>query len=163
MCAGGDCAVAPSERVPLLRGSEASGKRCQFLVAVVEHLKRPGFCLLSPEVLSGDVYLLCGSLLAFLSAQLAVLYVIHLLHPVNPGREFSRTETCLSVCMVLLKGNFAYVGGYSSLCHFTDAYGAKVHRSVKTGFCYGPEANLGSSVKEKCFVSSDLLPFFSFS
>lgn len=96
MCAGGDCAVAPSETVPLLRGSEASGERCQFLVAVVVHLKSLGFCLLTPEVLSGAVYLLCGNLLAFLSSQLAVLCVIHLLHPVNPGREFSRTNLSVS-------------------------------------------------------------------
>lgn len=75
-------------------GAVLVSRGCQFVV----HLKSPGFCLLSPDVLSGGVYLLCGNLLAFLSAQLEVLCVIHLLHPVNPGREFSRTETCLYGC-----------------------------------------------------------------
>lgn len=96
MSAGRNCAVALSESL-FAKGSKASGERCQFLVAVV-HLKSPGVCLLSLEVLSGDVYLLCGKLLAFLSAQLEVLCVVHLLHPINPGREFSRTETCLYGC-----------------------------------------------------------------
>lgn len=63
--------------------------------------------------------------------------------------------------MVLLKSDFAYIGGYSSLCHFTDAYGAKVHRSVKTGFRYGLEANLGSLVKEiLCLLKLASLLFF---
>lgn len=62
--------------------------------------------------------------------------------------------------MVLLKGNFAYISGYSSLCCFTEAYAAEVHTSVKTGFRYGLEANLGSLVKEKYFVSWKFLPFF---
>lgn len=63
--------------------------------------------------------------------------------------------------MVLLKSDFAYIGGYSSFCHFTDAYGAKVHTSVKTGFRYGPEANLGSLVKEiLCHLKLASLLFF---